>query len=88
MENVPHRICWEQRKLGTVTGVKDVISFDEEEVRVETTMGVLAIEGKELQVKQLSVERGEMELEGNIRQLTYTESREQKGKRLMGRLFR
>ena len=88
MDGAPHRISWERRTLGSITGVKDVISFDEEEVQVETTMGVLTIVGKELQVKRLSVEQGEMELDGVIDRLSYSESRQQKGKRLMSRLFK
>ncbi len=88
MEGAPHRISWERRTSGSITGVKDVISFDEEEVQVETTMGVLTIVGKELQVKRLSVEQGEMELDGVIDRLSYSESRQQKGKRLMSRLFK
>lgn len=87
MENMPHKICWEQRRLGTITGVKDVISFDETLVQVETVMGVLTVAGSQLQVKRLSVEQGEMELEGNIEKLSYSESKQEKGKRLLGRLF-
>lgn len=87
MDGASHRISWEKRTSGSITGVKDVISFDEEEVQVETTMGVLTVTGKELQVRKLSVEQGEMELDGMIDRLSYSESRKQKGKRLMGRLF-
>lgn len=87
MENLPHKICWEQRRLGTITGVKDVISFDESLVEVETVMGVLTVAGSQLQVKRLSVEQGEMEVEGNLEKMTYSESKQEKGKRLFGRLF-
>lgn len=87
MENLPHKICWEQRRQGTITGVQDVISFDESLVEVETVMGVLTVAGSQLQVKRLSVEQGEMELEGNLEKMTYSESKQEKGKRLFGRLF-
>ncbi len=87
MENMPHKICFEQRRLGTITGVKDVISFDEALVQVETVMGVLTVAGSQLQVKRLSVEQGEMELQGNVDKLSYSESKQEKGKRLFGRLF-
>ncbi len=87
MESGQHRISWEQRQSGTITGVKDVITFDENQVQVETVMGIVTVTGKDLQVKRLSVEQGEMELSGTLHQLTYSESRQQKGKRLLGRLF-
>lgn len=86
-ELLPHSLRWEQRKNGKVTGVKDVISFDEKEIQVETTMGVLTVSGESLQVKQLSVEKGEMEIGGTVHKLAYTESRGEKGKSLLQRMF-
>lgn len=86
-EVLPHSLRWEQRKNGKLTGVKDVISFDEKEIQAETTMGILTVTGEGLQVKQLSVEKGEMEIEGVIHKLSYSEGRGEKGKSLMQRMF-
>lgn len=87
MENMNHKICWEQRKSGMITGVKDVISFDENVVQVETVMGVLTVAGSQLQVKRLSLDLGEMELEGNVEKLSYSENRKEKSKHFLGRMF-
>lgn len=86
-ELLPHSLKWEQRKIGKLTGVKEVISFDEKEIQVETTMGILTVTGESLQVKQLSVEKGEMEIKGMVHKLAYSESRGEKGKSLMQRMF-
>lgn len=88
METTEHKMLWNNRRQGQVTGVKDVISFDNDQVVLETTMGILTIHGKELQVKQLSVERGELELQGMMDHVTYTQSKEEKGRRLFERLLK
>ena len=49
-----------------ITGVEDVISFDTKEVLLETTMGILTIKGEDLKVNRLSIEKGELEIEGTV----------------------
>lgn len=88
MEGMGQKLAWDGRNSGYVSGVKDVISFDNTEVLLETTMGVLSIRGKELQVKQLSVEKGEVRLEGTLDSLQFSETRQEKNKRLFGRLLK
>lgn len=86
-EMQPHSIKLEQRKFGKLTGVKDVIAFDEKEIQAETTMGILTVAGDGLQVKQLSLEKGEMEIEGTVHRLIYTKSKGEKEKSLLQRMF-
>ena len=57
---------------GSVTGVNDVVSFDENEIVLDTEMGLLTIRGKELHVKRLTLEKGELDLEGQIDSLNYS----------------
>lgn len=63
------------RKDGSITGVKDVISFDLEEIKVETEMGLLVIKGNDMHVKRLNLEKGEIDVEGTMNSFTYTEQK-------------
>lgn len=85
-----HQLNLKERKTGTLSGVLDVISFDSEQILLETTQGMLTIKGKELHVSRLHLEQGEVDVEGVVDSLVYTEdgayARKQKGS-LMKRLF-
>ena len=62
------------RKQMTVDGVKDVVEFDEMLVRLLTDGGDMTVEGSELHVKVLDVERGVVALEGRIDGVFYSDS--------------
>lgn len=64
------------RSSGSITGVVDVISFDPVTILLETTLGMLTIKGQELHVSRLCLEKGEVDLEGKIQLLQYTENGE------------
>lgn len=85
-----HQLNLKERKTGTLTGVRDVISFDSEQILLETTQGMLTIKGKELHVSRLHLEQGEVDVEGVVNSLVYTEDgsyvKRQKGS-LVKRLF-
>lgn len=87
---VLHRVSMTGRRAAILTGVEDVLSFDDHEILLETTEGVLTIKGEELHVNRLSVEKGEIDIEGRIASLSYTEKDgfRQNGESLFGRLFR
>lgn len=55
-----------------VTGVLDVLSFDLNEILLETEMGMLMVKGTDLHVNRLSVEKGEVDLSGNIDSVAYS----------------
>lgn len=74
MNRSAHRINLTEREQLSVTGVEDVISFDEKQVILDTNLGKLLIKGERLHVKKLSLEKGEVELEGDVDQLTYSAS--------------
>ena len=73
-----HKMIWTNRSLGSITGVRDVVSFDEKEVVLETDQGMLTIKGQEL------------DLEGLMEGLSYAESRtlSKQGESLFNRLFK
>ena len=64
----------ENRKRLSVSGVKEVLGFDDNHVRMSTSLGDLTVRGTELRVEDLSVERGELLVTGEIAELTYEES--------------
>lgn len=86
----PHKLLLQGRKLTELTGVKEVVSFDAKEVVLNTTMGALLIRGNDLLVKRLTVEKGEVELEGQVDSLIYTDKpgKAGDGDSLLKRLFR
>ena len=59
-----HSLMLENRQNGRITGVKDIKSFDEKEILLFTQAGKLVIKGEQLHVKQLDLEKGEVDLEG------------------------
>ena len=73
-----------------LTGVKEVVSFDAKEVILNTTMGALVIRGNDLFVKRLTVEKGEVDLEGQVDSFVYADKPQKAGNgdSLLKRLFR
>ncbi|HJA11828.1 MAG TPA: sporulation protein YabP [Candidatus Mediterraneibacter merdipullorum] len=67
-----HRLVVNNRKTATVTGVLDVLSFDLNEILLETEQGMLMVKGTDLHVNRLSVEKGEVDLSGNIDSVAYS----------------
>ena len=75
-EPLPHRLTLAERSKLTVTGVTEVISFEEREVILQTSMGLLTVQGSQLQLKNLSLEGGQVEVEGSVSALSYEEPRQ------------
>ncbi len=73
-----------------MTGVSDVLSFDENEIILETDQGMLMIKGNELHVNRLTLDKGEVDVDGRIDSFTYSEqsSLGSKGESLLSRLFK
>ena len=67
-----HKLIINNRKTSMVTGVLDVLSFDLNEILLETEMGMLMVKGTDLHVNRLSVEKGEVDLSGNIDSIAYS----------------
>ena len=79
-----HKIVLNNRDRGNLTGILDVISFDENTIVLDTDMGLLTIKGKDLHVNRLSLEKGEIDIEGRTDSLVYSGWRrhEERGKLL------
>lgn len=85
-----HKIIIANRKSGVLNGVIDVLSFDVGEILLETELGMLTIKGKNLHVNRLTLEKGEIDIEGRIDSLNYSEVKAaaKQGESLLGRLFK
>ena len=72
---LPHKLTLTERKNLTLTGVTEVISFDENAVILKTGLGTLVIHGQGLQLKNLSLDGGQVGVEGTVSALIYEEPR-------------
>lgn len=70
---LPHSISLKDRSSLVVTGVTDVDSFDEMTVVAYTDMGELTIKGEGLKINRLSLETGDLTVDGRVVSLTYTD---------------
>ena len=83
----PHSVILEGRERLVVSGVVDVMSFDEVQIDVETTRGGLVIKGNGLHIESLSIDNGELHITGVIDSMAYETERRRGGgffSRLMG----
>ena len=85
-----HKVLLGSRKTGNFSGVVDVLSFDVSEILLETEEGMLLIKGNDLHVNRLSREKGEVDIEGKIDSLAYSEIKDygKQAKSFLGRLFK
>ena len=85
-----HRLLFNNRRTGTVSGVTDVISFDIAEILLETEQGMLTIKGADLHVNRLNLEKGEVDMSGNIDSISYSDVHAgvKQGENLFSKLFR
>lgn len=85
--NQQHKLVIDNREYMEINGVVHVDSFDDEEIILETEMGLLAIRGEELHIKHLNLEQGNLSIEGLVLELAYSEEREARGMRGRGKGF-
>ena len=85
-----HKLLLSNRRTGTISGVTDVISFDIAEILLETEQGMLTIKGADLHVNRLTLEKGEVDIEGRIDSIAYSEVTyfHKAGASVLSRLFR
>ena len=88
--NRQHKFILQNRSKGNIPGICDVVSFDENAVVLDTDMGLLTIKGKELHVSRLTLEKGEVDIEGTIDSMVYSsnEALRKSGESLFTRLFK
>ena len=72
---LPHRLTLNERRQLSMTGVSEVVSFDENLVVLQTSLGTLMVHGQQLQLKNLSLEGGQVWVSGTVSALVYEEPR-------------
>ncbi len=83
-----HSIILENRSRLTLTGVTDVDSFNESCIALFTQLGELTIRGRELHINEMSVESGDVTVEGDISALIYGDRDSRKKLSALGKLFK
>ena len=83
---MPHNVIIESRERLSVSGVEDVESFDEGTIVIYTTKGPLVLKGSDMHIGRLSLDNGELSVEGSIDSLTY-EDQEKPSGGFLSRLF-
>ncbi len=83
-----HNLIMENRERLSLTGVKDIHSFDDELVLVETELGILTIKGFDLKMNKLNLDNNELIVEGKIVALIYSEQDMAKKGGMFGKIFK
>ncbi len=83
-----HKVMIDARRRSSITGVLDVISFDAKEVLLETELGILTIQGDELHVNRLTLEKGEIDLDGTLDSFCYSDKKNNSGDSFLKKMFR
>ena len=78
----------ENREKLSISGVLDVLSFDDQIVILETELGMLTIKGEDLRISKLSIDTQDVIIEGNIVSLSYSDKEERKSGNLLGKIFK
>ena len=69
--SAPHHVVIEERKSLTVSGVEDVERFDENTIVLSTSKGAMVVSGENLHIEKLSLDGGDLKVEGDIDAVTY-----------------
>ena len=77
--SAPHHVVIEERKSLTVSGVEDVERFDENTIVLSTSKGVMVVTGENLHIEKLSLDGGDLKVEGLVNALIYGEESRGRG---------
>lgn len=86
-----HSMILTDRKHMELTGIKNVITFDEEEIVLESSMGIIFIVGQEMHITMLNLDEGKVKIEGELQSLQYKAQGtdiKAKSKNIIGRLLK
>lgn len=87
--NVIQNLVLENREKLSISGVLDVLSFDDQVVIVETELGLLTVKGDNLRINKLSIDTSEVVVEGEIYNLAYSENDlDKKSSGILGKIFK
>ena len=78
-ESADHHVILEGRESLSVSGVEEVESFDENTIVMSTCKGTLVVRGEDLHIEKLSLDGGDLKVEGSVEALTYEDDRRDRG---------
>lgn len=76
---MPHHVVMEGRSSLSVSGVEEVESFDENTIVMATVKGTLVVRGDGLHIEKLSLDGGDLKVEGTVDSLTYEDDGRERG---------
>lgn len=87
--NVIQNLVLENREKLSISGVNDVLSFDDQVVMVDTELGLLTVKGENIHINKLSLDTAEVIIEGEISSLSYSQkSIEKSSGTLLSKIFK
>lgn len=83
-------IILENREKLNITGILDVLSFDDQIIIIETDLGLLTIKGENLKINKLSLDTSDFTVDGKIDSLSYSnsESTNKKSTNFLNKIFK
>lgn len=93
IEETSHKLVILDREYTEITGVLHVESFDDEEIVLETDLGLLALRGEKLDIKELNLDENLLTVHGLVLEITYSDeigssSLHDRGKGIFSKIFR
>ena len=86
---VIQNLILENRGKLSISGVNDVLSFDDQVVMVETELGLLTVKGENIRINKLSIDTSEVIIEGEISSLAYSQNKQEKSTgTLLSKIFK
>ena len=87
--NIVQNLVLENRGKLSVSGVNDVLSFDDQVVMVDTELGLLTVKGENIRINKLSLDTAEVIIEGEISSLSYSQKKQEKNSgTLLSKIFK
>ena len=87
--NIIQNLVLENRSKLSVSGVNDVLSFDDQVVMVDTELGLLTVKGENIRINKLSLDTAEVIVEGEISSLSYSQNKQEKSSgTLLSKIFK
>lgn len=88
--NTIQNLILENRNKLSISGVLDVLSFDDQIIIIETELGLLTIKGETLRINKLSIDTSEVIVEGQIDSISYSSKdlNKKTGESFLGKIFK
>ena len=78
----------ENRNKLSISGVIDVLSFDDQVIIIETELGLLTVKGENIKINKLSIDTSDVIVEGEINSLVYSEHHGKTENSFLGKIFK